>query len=68
MDGEAVMPVYTYKCDICGIFDYRQGMGDANLEHCPTCQSKVWKTFSVVNVSFVGDGFYSNDKRKGNKK
>jgi len=45
------MATYTYKCNNCGKFDYKQPMSDPALTMCPTCESGVQKVFSAPNVT-----------------
>jgi putative FmdB family regulatory protein len=56
------MPAYTYECQFCGDFDYKQSMRDTNLAYCPKCHGNVRKLFQAVGVKFKGTGFYSTDK------
>lgn len=57
------MPTYTYRCDVCGVFEYRQSMRDTRLAYCPTCHGKVEKLFNASPVIFNGSGFYSTDNK-----
>jgi putative FmdB family regulatory protein len=59
------MPVYTYRCDSCGVqFDRQQSYSDAPLKTCPECRKKsLKKVISPVGVVFKGSGFYSTDNR-----
>lgn len=45
------MATYTYKCENCGKFDFKQSMHDSNLKNCPTCNESVKKIFSAPNVT-----------------
>lgn len=62
---EQVMPVYTYRCDSCGVqFERQQSYTDAPLKNCPECRKKtIKKVISPVRVVFKGSGFYSTDHR-----
>jgi putative FmdB family regulatory protein len=59
------MPVYTYRCENCGVqFDREQSFTDAPLKICPECRKKTLKkVISPVGVIFKGSGFYSTDHR-----
>ncbi len=59
------MPVYTYRCENCGIqFDREQSFTDAPLKICPECRKKsLKKVISPVGIIFKGSGFYSTDHR-----
>ncbi len=59
------MPVYTYRCDSCGVqFERQQSFTDAPLKICPECRKKsLRKVISPVRVVFKGSGFYSTDHR-----
>jgi putative FmdB family regulatory protein len=63
------MPIYTYRCDHCGVqFEREQSFRDAPLQICPECRKKsLKKVISPVGVIFKGSGFYSTDhKSSGN--
>ncbi len=59
------MPVYTYRCESCGVqFERVQSYTDAPLKICPECRKKTLKkVISPVRVVFKGSGFYSTDHR-----
>jgi putative FmdB family regulatory protein len=59
------MPVYTYRCDSCGVqFERHQSFNDAPLKICPECRKKsLRKVISPVRVVFKGAGFYSTDHK-----
>ncbi len=59
------MPVYTYRCESCGIqFERQQSFSDAPLRVCPECRKKsLKKVISPVGIVFKGSGFYSTDHR-----
>ncbi len=59
------MPVYTYRCDNCGVqFDHRQSFSDPILEVCPECSEKaIHKVYTPVGIVFKGSGFYATDNR-----
>ena len=62
---KTVMPIYTYRCDHCGIqFERQQGFNDRRLMRCPECGKKsVHKVFLPVGILFKGSGFYATDHR-----
>jgi putative FmdB family regulatory protein len=59
------MPVYTYRCDSCGIqFERQQGFHDAPLKTCPECRKKsVKRVITPSKVIFKGSGFYATDHK-----
>jgi putative FmdB family regulatory protein len=59
------MPVYTYRCDNCGItFDRFQKFSDQPLTVCPECRKKsLRKVYQPVGIVFKGSGFYATDHR-----
>ena len=59
------MPVYTYRCENCGVqFDQKQKFTDNNLVTCPECGKKsLRKVFQAVGIEFKGSGFYSTDHK-----
>ncbi|HOW92456.1 MAG TPA: zinc ribbon domain-containing protein [Anaerolineaceae bacterium] len=59
------MPVYTYRCENCGIqFDQTQKFSDPLLTRCPECGKKsLKKVYTPVGIVFKGSGFYATDHR-----
>lgn len=59
------MPIYTYRCDSCGVqFDRRQKFSDEPLKVCPECQTDTLrKVYLPVGIVFKGSGFYATDNR-----
>jgi putative FmdB family regulatory protein len=59
------MPVYTYRCENCGVqFDRFQSFSDPTLTRCPECNKKALrKVYTPVGIVFKGSGFYSTDHR-----
>jgi putative FmdB family regulatory protein len=59
------MPIYTYRCENCGVqFERRQHFSDEPLKVCPECQTKTLrKVYLPVGIVFKGSGFYSTDNR-----
>lgn len=66
------MPIYTYRCDNCGVqFDRKQLFTDPLLQVCPDCGKKaLHKVYTPVGIVFKGSGFYATDHRSpsGQKK
>jgi len=59
------MPVYTYRCDNCGVqFERTQKFSDPPLAWCPECGKKaLHKVYTPVGIVFKGSGFYATDHR-----
>jgi len=59
------MPIYTYRCDNCGIqFERQQSFNDQPLTRCPECNKKsLKKVYAPVGILFKGSGFYATDHR-----
>lgn len=59
------MPIYTYRCDNCGVqFDRRQHFDDPTLTRCPECNKEALrKVYLPVGIVFKGSGFYATDHR-----
>ncbi|MEP6896749.1 MAG: zinc ribbon domain-containing protein [Chloroflexota bacterium] len=59
------MPVYTYRCESCGVqFERHQSFHDAPLKTCPECRKKTLrKVITPTKVIFKGSGFYATDNR-----
>jgi len=59
------MPVYTYRCDNCGIqFEKQQSFSDDPLKTCPECRKKALKkVITPTKVIFKGSGFYATDHK-----
>jgi putative FmdB family regulatory protein len=59
------MPIYTYRCESCGVqFDRRQKFDDEPLKICPECQTETLrKVYLPVGIVFKGSGFYATDNR-----
>ncbi len=59
------MPIYTYRCDHCGVqFDRQQKFSDPPLTRCPECGKKsLHKVYTPVGIVFKGSGFYATDHR-----
>ena len=59
------MPVYTYRCESCGVqFERNQFFHDAPLKTCPECRKKsLKKDMTPVGSVFKGSGFYATDHK-----
>ncbi len=59
------MPVYTYRCESCGIqFERHQSFSDSPLKTCPECRRKsLKKVISPTKIIFKGTGFYATDHK-----
>jgi putative FmdB family regulatory protein len=59
------MPIYTYRCENCGVqFDRHRSFNDQPLTRCPECNKKTLrKVYLPVGIVFKGSGFYSTDHR-----
>lgn len=59
------MPVYTYRCDSCGVqFERHQSFTDAPLKTCPECRKKsLKKVITPTKIIFKGSGFYATDHK-----
>jgi putative FmdB family regulatory protein len=59
------MPIYTYRCENCGVqFERTQKFTDQHLTRCPECGKKtLHKVYTPVGIVFKGSGFYATDHR-----
>jgi len=59
------MPVYTYRCDSCGVqFERHQSFTDEPLKTCPECRKKsLRKVITPTRIIFKGSGFYATDHK-----
>lgn len=59
------MPVYTYRCESCGVqFERHQSFNDAPLKTCPECRKKsLKKIITPTKIIFKGSGFYATDHK-----
>ena len=57
------MPIYTYRCENCGIqFEKQQSFSEQSLVRCPECSKKTLrKVYLPVGIVFKGSGFYATD-------
>ena len=62
------MPIYEYRCQKCGEFEFMQKITDTPLKKCPKCRSKVTKLISNTSFQLKGSGWYVTDYgRSGGK-
>lgn len=59
------MPIYTYRCESCGVqFERHQFFHDSPLKTCPECRKKTLrKVIAPVGIVFKGSGFYATDHK-----
>jgi putative FmdB family regulatory protein len=59
------MPVYTYRCESCGVqFERHQSFTDEPLKTCPECRKKALKkVITPTKIIFKGSGFYATDHK-----
>ena len=59
------MPIYTYRCENCGVqFERHQSFTDATLKTCPECRKKTLKkVITPTKIIFKGSGFYATDHK-----
>jgi len=59
------MPIYTYRCENCGVqFERQQSYSEPSLTRCPECSKKTLrKVYLPVGIVFKGSGFYATDHR-----
>jgi len=59
------MPVYTYRCENCGVqFERQQSFTDSPLKTCPECRKKALKkVITPTKIIFKGSGFYATDNK-----
>jgi len=59
------MPIYTYRCENCGVqFERSQKFSESPLVICPECGKKaLHKVYTPVGIVFKGSGFYATDHR-----
>lgn len=64
------MPVYTYRCESCGVqFEKTQKFTDKPLTRCPECRKgKVRRIVQPSAIVFKGSGWYATDSRKSSER
>ncbi len=57
------MPIYEYRCDVCGHeLETIQKISDDPLKKCPSCgKSKLKKLVSAAGFQLKGTGWYETD-------
>lgn len=60
------MPIYAYKCDVCGMTFEKLGHlnEDSGEITCPNGHAQIHRVYYVPTIIFKGSGFYVNDSRK----
>ena len=59
------MPMYTYRCEKCGVrFDRRQSFAAKALTRCPECHGHVRRLIQPAGIVFKGSGWYITDSKK----
>ena len=59
------MPVYTYRCEECGVqFERQQSFNEMPLKTCPECRRRALKkVITPTRIIFKGSGFYATDHK-----
>ena len=59
------MPIYTYRCENCGVqFERHQSFTDEPLKRCPECnKNKLRKVITPAGIVFKGSGWYVTDNK-----
>jgi putative FmdB family regulatory protein len=59
------MPVYTYRCQSCGLqLEKTQNFDEAASTRCPKChKAKLQRLIQPSAIVFKGSGWYSTDHR-----
>ncbi|MBP7865517.1 MAG: zinc ribbon domain-containing protein [Acidobacteria bacterium] len=60
------MPIYEYRCNVCGNFEQIQKMSDDPLSVCPGCGGRVERLLSAPAFQFKGSGWYITDYARKN--
>lgn len=56
------MPIYTYRCDHCGIIERLEAIDSMPILICSACNCGVTKIISITNFSFATDSPNHPDK------
>lgn len=57
------MPSYDYQCPQCKeIHVMIHGFDEVITRNCTKCKVQLRKKFGAVPTTFIGEGFYTNDK------
>jgi putative FmdB family regulatory protein len=59
------MPIYTYRCESCGVqFERHQSFTDEPLKRCPECnKNSLRKVLTPAGIVFKGSGWYATDHK-----
>src|SRR5512136_324441 len=59
------MPIYTYRCESCGVqFERHQSFSDEPLRRCPECsKNSLRKVLTPAGIIFKGSGWYATDHK-----
>ena len=59
------MPIYTYRCESCGVqFERHQSFSDEPLKRCPECsKNSLRKVLTPAGIIFKGSGWYATDHK-----
>lgn len=59
------MPIYTYRCENCGVqFERQQSFNDETLKRCPECnKNKLRRVITPSGIVFKGSGWYVTDSK-----
>jgi putative FmdB family regulatory protein len=59
------MPIYTYRCENCGVqFERHQSFNDEPLKRCPECsKNSLRKVYTPAGIVFKGSGWYATDHK-----
>jgi putative FmdB family regulatory protein len=59
------MPIYTYRCESCGVqFERHQSFNDEPLKRCPECsKNSLRKVLTPAGIIFKGSGWYATDHK-----
>jgi len=59
------MPIYTYRCESCGVqFERHQSFTDEPLKRCPECnKNSLRKVLTPAGIIFKGSGWYATDHK-----
>jgi putative FmdB family regulatory protein len=59
------MPIYTYRCENCGVqFERQQSFHDEALKRCPECnKNRLRRVITPSGIVFKGSGWYATDSK-----
>jgi putative FmdB family regulatory protein len=62
------MPMYEYRCAVCGsTFERMASYDDHTTAICPNGHSDTQRVFSPPGIVFKGSGFYVTDNKSHGK-